>query len=42
MINTIFHHAEEYTWYLDDMLIFSGNTPAKDQAILAKILPFCM
>ena len=38
MRDTIFEDMKEYIWYLDDMLIYSGNTKAEYQAIVEKVL----
>ena len=38
MMDTILTDMEECMWYLDDILIYSGNTKAKQQAIVEKVL----
>ena len=38
MMDTIFRDMEECIWYLDDILIYGGNTKAEHQAIVKKIL----
>ena len=38
MMDTIFKDMEVCIWYLNDILIYSGNTEAKHQAIVEKVL----
>ena len=42
MIDAIFNDMEECIWYFDDILIYSGNTKAKHQAIVEKVLQQCI
>ena len=42
MMDTIFKDMEGCIWYLDDILIYSGNTEAAHQAIVGKILQHCV
>ena len=38
MMDTIFKDMEGCIWYLNDILIYSGNTEAEHQAIVEKVL----
>ena len=38
MMHTIFKDIEECIWYLDDILIYGGNTEAEHEAIVEKVL----
>ena len=38
MMDTIFKNMEGYIWFLDDILIYGGNTEAEHQAIVEKVL----
>ena len=38
MVDTIFKDREGCLWYLDDILIYGGNTEAEHQAIVEKVL----
>ena len=42
MINTIFKHMQGYIWYLDDILIYAGNTEAEHQAIVEMVQQQCV
>ena len=42
MMDTIFKDIEGCIWYLDDILIYRGNTEAEHQAIVKKVLQQCV
>ena len=42
MMDTIFKDIEGCIWYLDDILIFSGNTEEEHQAFVEKVLQKCI
>ena len=42
MMDTIFKDMEAYIWYLDHILIHSGDTEAEHQAIVEKVLQQCV
>ena len=42
MMDTIFQDMEGCIWYLNDILIYGGDTEAEDQAIVEKVLPQCV
>ena len=42
MMDTIFKDMEGYNWYLDDILIYGGDTEAEHQAIVEKVLQQCV
>ena len=41
MMDTIFKDVEGCIWYLDDILIYDGNSEAEQQAIVEKVLQQC-
>ena len=42
MMDTIFKNMEGCIWYLDDILIYSGNTKAEHQTIVERVLQQCV
>jgi len=42
MMDTIFKDTVGCIWYLDDILIFGGNTEAEHQALVEQILQLCI
>ena len=42
MMDTIFKDAEGCVWYLDDILIFGGDTEEEHQALVKKVLEKCV
>ena len=42
MMDTIFKDMEGCIWYLDDILIYGGDTEAEHQAIVEKVLQQCV
>ena len=42
MLDAIFKHMEGCIWYLDDILIYGGDTEAEHQAIVEKVLQQCV
>ena len=42
MMDTIFKDIEGYIWYLDDILIYAGDTEAEHQSIVKKVLQQCV
>ena len=42
MMDTIFKDMEGYIWYLNDILIYGGDTKAEHQAIVEKVLQQCV
>src|SRR5258706_4900792 len=42
MMDTIFKDQEGCIWYLDDILIYGGDTEAEHQAIVEKVLQQCI
>ena len=41
-MNTIFKDMEGCMWYLNNIVIYSGNTEAEHQAIVEKVLQQCV
>ena len=42
MMDAIFKEMEGYVWYLDDILIYSGDTEVEHCASVEKVLPQCV
>ena len=42
MMDTIFKDVQGCIWYLDDSLIYSGNTRGEHQAMVKKLLQQCI
>ena len=42
MMDTIFKEMEGCIWYLNDILIYGGDTEAEHQAIVEKVLQQCV
>ena len=42
MMHTISKAMQGYIWYLDDILIYGGDTEAEHQAIVEKVLHHCV
>ena len=42
IIDTIFKDMEACIWYLEDILIYAGDTEAEHQAIVEKVLQQCV
>ena len=42
LMDTIFKDMEGCIWYLNNILIYDGNTEAKHQAIVEKVLQQCI
>ena len=42
MMDTIFKDEEGCVWYMDDILIYGGQTEAEHQAYVEKILQQCV
>ena len=42
MMDAIFKDMEVCIWYLDDVLIYGGNTKTEHQTIVEKILQQCI
>jgi len=42
IMDTIFKDAKECIWYLDNILIFSGNTEKEHQVLVEQILQLCI
>jgi len=42
MMDTIFKDVEGCVWYLDDILIFGGETEEEHQALVEKVLEKCV
>ena len=42
MMDTIFKDMEGCVWYLDDILIYGGDTEEEHQKIVEKVLQLCV
>lgn len=40
--NTRFKSREEYSWYMDNILLHNGDTEGEQQAIVGKVLQQCV